>query len=194
MLRITQQPCRLTPRMSCGEKWRGLCSVESARGLPPEPLTEPYVILSHHTALVIEPWRQEYRRHQWLSLARWILSHRDCRSAQGPMTWPLRSTAITAASSLLRTTPPLRLASVLSALMVLSTLAGSLNIEATGSHVPYSSPSYRHAAYTPDAARPVVRRLPCSSRAFAEATVSTSSIRFRCLISGSLSFVSVQLT
>jgi hypothetical protein len=100
MLRITQQPCRLTPRMSCGEKWRGLCSVESARGLPPEPLTEPYVILSHHTALVIEPWRQEYRRHQWLSLARWILSHRDCRSAQGPMTWPLRSTAITAASSL----------------------------------------------------------------------------------------------
>jgi hypothetical protein len=106
--------CRLTSSISCRRKWRSLCEVESARGLPPEPLTEPYVILSHHTALVIEPSDNTKRVEQPRLQCR-ILSQRDCRDTADPMTWPLRSTAITAASSLLRTTPPLRLASVLAA-------------------------------------------------------------------------------
>jgi len=40
-------------------------SVSSQPGaLPPELLTEPYVTLSRHTALVIEPLRPVYRRRQ----------------------------------------------------------------------------------------------------------------------------------
>src|SRR5690606_17790194 len=135
----------------------------------------------------------EFRDFKWLGLDRRILPQRGCHSKQNPMTWPLRSTAITAASSLLRTTPPLRLASVLSASWC--SPLGFL-------------PLHRSNRFPRSVPKPVIpsRRLytgcrmasvrfpPCSSRAFAEATVSTPSICFRCLISDSLSFVSVQLT
>ena len=103
---------------------------------------------------------------------------------------PLCSTPITGASSLLRDAPPLCPASVLSCLWDLH-LHFSLNIGATGSHVPHKSLDQVHATSMPEAAWPVNRSLPDLSRVNDTPPVLTSSLRFRHFISGSLSFVSL---
>ena len=78
--------------------------------------------------------------------------------------WPLRSTSITDASSLLRVDPPLCLALVLRSLWGFH-LDGSLDIEATGSQVTHTSLKRTHATLTPDAALAVSGYLQNSSRA-----------------------------
>jgi len=69
---------------------------------------------------------------------------------------PLRSIPITETSSLLQAAPSLCLASVLSLSWGLH-LSFSLDIEATGSHVPHRGLSQSHATFMPDAAQTVSR-------------------------------------
>ena len=73
---------------------------------------------------------------------------------QMAMACSLRSTSITLASALLRSSPPLTGASVLSALR-LAPLVPFPWHRRVGSHVPYKSLVELRAAYTPDAARAV---------------------------------------
>lgn len=73
---------------------------------------------------------------------------------------PLRSNPITGPSTLLRTAPPLCLASVLRLLRG-RRLSRSLSIEATGSHVPYQSLYLVHAISMPVAAQ-AINRFPLS--------------------------------
>ena len=86
----------------------------------------------------------------------------------------LHSTAITAASSLLRTSPPLYAASLLSA----SPFCG-LNLFdwhlRTGSRVPHTGLFHAHAALMPDAEQPASGLLLPLSRAGSESPVLTSS-------------------
>ena len=73
-------------------------------------------------------------------------------SVEGPeMAHPLRSSPISGPSTLILDDPPLCLASVLSFSWDLH-LNFSLNIEATGSHVPHKSLTQSHAIFTPEAA------------------------------------------
>ena len=69
---------------------------------------------------------------------------------------PLRSSLITKPSSLLRATPPLCPASVLSLSWGLH-LSFSLNIRTTGSHVPHKSLDQVHATFMPSTAQAVNR-------------------------------------
>ena len=92
----------------------------------------------------------------------------------------LRSTAITAASSLLRIPPPLCPASVLKPSWDRH-LGCSLRIGATGSHVPRTSLGCGHATSTPDAAWPILRHPPGLSRGVVKTPVSTSVIEFSTL-------------
>jgi hypothetical protein len=89
------------------------------------------------------------------------------------MTRPLRSTAITAASLLLRGSPPLSSASVFR-----PRGWGSLRLfpwhRRQGSHIPYPSLIELLAAYTPDAARAVSGHLPSLSRRKGHPAVLTS--------------------
>ena len=78
------------------------------------------------------------------------------------VTCPLRSTSITPASSLVRGSPPLSGASVLSASRVLRLCFLPWH-RRPGSQVPYESPNESHASYTPDTAWPVGRSPPYSS-------------------------------
>ncbi len=104
---------------------------------------------------------------------------------------PLCSSSITEPSSLLRVAPPLCSASVLSLLWGLH-LSFSLNIGATGSHVPNISLDQVHATFMPDAAWAVNRSPPDLSRINDYPPVLTPSLRFRHFISGSLTFVSIE--
>jgi hypothetical protein len=81
------------------------------------------------------------------------------------------------ASPLLRAIPPLCLASVLRSLWVLH-LDGSLNIEATGSQVPYTRLNQTHATFMPDAALAVSRFPQNSSRDNDYPPVLTSNYAF----------------
>jgi len=104
------------------------------------------------------------------------------------MSQPLRSTSITETSSLLRVGPPPCLASVLSSLWGLH-LDFSLNIETTGSHVPYNSLNQTHAAFMPSTTQ-AVNRFPLDlSRSSARSSVLMLTQEFRHLISGSLTLV-----
>ena len=67
----------------------------------------------------------------------------------------------------------------------------SLNIGATGSHVPHKSLDHVHATFMPEAIWPVNRFPPDLSRSNDYPPVLTSSLRFRHFISGSLAFVSI---
>ena len=117
---------------------------------------------------------------KWLCLMQGILPQAVVTNHKTRMMWSLRSTAITAASSLLRTTPPLCPALVLRPLWGLH-LDRSLNIGATGSHVPHTSLGCVHATSTPDATWPVIRLPPGLSRSVVKTPVSTSVIRFSTL-------------
>jgi hypothetical protein len=70
----------------------------------------------------------------------------------------------------------------------------SLAIKATGSHVPHESLDHAHATFMPDATQPVDRFPLGLSRANDFLPVSTSSLRFRHVISGSIAFVFMILT
>ncbi len=95
---------------------------------------------------------------------------------------PLRSNPITGSSSLLRVAPPLCPASVLSHLWVFH-LCFSLDIRATGSHVPHKSLYQVHAISMPETIWPVIRFPPDSSQGNDYPLVLTSSLRFRHFIS-----------
>jgi hypothetical protein len=73
-------------------------------------------------------------------------------------------------------------------------LSFSLDIGATGSHVPHTSLNQGHAACMPDAIWAVNRSLPASSRVNDSPPVLTSSLRFRHLLGGSLALVSLAHT
>jgi len=105
----------------------------------------------------------------------------------------LRSSPITGLSSLLRVAPSLCFALVLSRSWGFH-LRFSLDIEATGSHVPHKSLNQSLAAFMPDAIWAVIRFLPDSSRFNDFPPVLTSSLRFRHIISGSLALDSLILT
>ncbi len=79
-------------------------------------------------------------------------------------------------------------------LMGASHLGFSLPIKATGSQVPHKSLSQGHATFMPDAAWPVNRFPPGLSWANDSHPVSTPSLRFRHVISGSLALVSLTFT
>jgi hypothetical protein len=109
------------------------------------------------------------------------------------MTQPLRSVCFRRLPRYLRVAPPLCLASVLSSLWVLH-LDFSLYIEATGSHVQHRSLDQDHATFMPDATQAVSRFPLGPSRVNDSPPVSTSPLRFRHVLSGSLAFVFLTLT
>jgi hypothetical protein len=99
----------------------------------------------------------------------------------------LRSTSITPASSLLRSSPPLSGASVLSASRIRRLRFFPWH-RRPGSQVPYQSRNESHASSTPDTAWTISRHFPCSSRSSDQAPVlmSTKGIsmlhqRFTCV-------------
>ncbi len=152
----------------------------------PQAPSEPYVHVSAHTAPLDRSIRASPKR-----IAR-------CTTDQGPpdygcpgllcrSRWPLRSSPVTGPSPLLQATPPLCAASVLSRSRFCR-LRVSLSIGTTGSHVPRKSPDRVPAAFMPDADRAVNRCPPALSRSNDFPPVSTPSICFRHLISGSLAF------
>ena len=93
------------------------------------------------------------------------------------------------ASSLLRSSPPLACASVLSASRFYRLCLFPYHRK-PGSQVPYESPDWSHAACTPDIAWPVSRFPPGSSRSREATPVLMPSKVFRCVIGGSLALVS----
>ena len=116
------------------------------------------------------------------------------------MTRPLRSSPITGPSTLLPDGPPLCPTSVLSPsrirpLGVLPCLANRRSKttsrpsrRTTGSHLPRRSPTQARATSMPDTTWPISRLPPGSSRAKKANPVLMSSIKFRHVISGLLSF------
>src|SRR5512135_1853132 len=123
-------------------------------------------------------------------------------SAAPPIKWlatsqsrsmqPLRSISIAETSTLLRVAPSLCPASVLSLLWGLH-LSFSLNIGATGSHVPHRSQDQGPATFMPDATQ-AVNRFPLDlSWDIVGTPVLTPSITFRHLISGLLTLGSLTL-
>src|SRR5271167_1994339 len=118
--------------------------------LHPEPLTEPDVRLSPHTA------RATRRRlPPSADIARFLRFLVDLPTPPR-VTRPLRSTPITGTSALLRSGPPQFPASVLSPRGV-GRLCFSLVIRELVPAVPRKSLCPTHAPYTPVAVRPVIR-------------------------------------
>src|SRR5674476_78149 len=107
------------------------------------------------------------------------------------MVRPLRSTPITGVSSLLRTGPPARPASVLNPSQFL--LLGALPLttpDAAGGSIGTCLPTFHataadqaRVAFMPDTTRPVNEHPPDSSQGQADAPVSMSHMEFRHFIS-----------
>ena len=93
------------------------------------------------------------------------------------------------ASTLLRSSPPLACASVLSASRFHRLCLFPYHRK-PGSQVPYESPDWSHASCTPDIAWPVSRFPPDCSRSGEATPVLMSSMVFRCVLRGSLALVS----
>ena len=89
------------------------------------------------------------------------------------ITEPLRSTAITATSSLLQTSPPLCAASLLSASSFFNLCLFDWHLR-TGSRVPLTGLFHAHATLMPDARRPASGLLSPLSQAGSESPVLTS--------------------
>ena len=140
----------------------------------------PAFLLSPHG---LKPTQKETRflPVSWLTIA-------CCELAQ-----PLRSISITEISSLLRVVPPPCPASVLSLLWFFH-LSFSLNIRATGSHVPHKSLYQGHATFMPGATQTVSRLPLCFSWNNLRTPVLTPSFGFRHLIDGSLALISLKPT
>jgi hypothetical protein len=102
---------------------------------------------------------------------------------------PLRSTLVTSASMLLPDDPPPSCTSVLSPFVF-----GTYRVFPwhcmKSSQVPYPSPDWIHATYTPDTTWPISSHPPCPSWERFAPPVLMSSNFLRCVIDGSLSFVS----
>jgi len=94
------------------------------------------------------------------------------------------------ASTLLRSSPPLTGALVLSASRVRRLCLFPWHRRA-GSQVPYKSPNESHASYTPDTAWPVGRFPPRSSWNKGTAPVLMPVTSFRCVTRGLLALVSL---
>ncbi len=90
---------------------------------------------------------------------------------------PLRSSAITEPSSLLRVTPPLYIALVLRFSQI-RCLNRSLNINVTGSRVPSQSLGQVHAISMPAANRTIIRHPPILSRDSPRIPVLTTKYGF----------------
>ena len=103
---------------------------------------------------------------------------------------PLRSSPITGPSTLILDDPPLCLALALSFSWGLH-LNFSLNIEATGSHVPRESLDRSHAIFMPEAAQAVSRYPPEVIPGLGKDPGFDPTIKFRHLIDGSFSLVSL---
>ena len=94
------------------------------------------------------------------------------------------------ASSLLRSSPPLPAASVLSASQFRCLYLFPWH-RRTGSQVPYESPNESHASYTPGTAWPVGRFPPHSFWSSRATPVLMPSRAFRCVTRGSLALISL---
>jgi len=94
------------------------------------------------------------------------------------------------ASSLLRSSPPLPAASVLSASQFRCLYLFPWH-RRTGSQVPYESPNESHASYTPGTAWPVGRFPPHSSWSSGATPVLMPPKAFRCVTRGSLALISL---
>src|SRR6516164_5073988 len=94
------------------------------------------------------------------------------------------------ASSLLRSSPPLPAASVLSASQFRCLYLFPWH-RRTGSQVPYESPNESHASYTPGTAWPVGRFPPRSSWSSSATPVLMPPKAFRCVTRGSLPLISL---
>src|SRR6267143_942850 len=94
------------------------------------------------------------------------------------------------ASSLLRSSPPLPAASVLSASQCRCLYLFPWH-RRTGSQVPYESPNESHASYTPGTAWPVGRFPPHSSWSSSATPVLMPPKAFRCVTRGSLALISL---
>jgi len=93
-------------------------------------------------------------------------------------------------SSLLRSSPPLPAASVLSASQFRCLYLFPWH-RRTGSQVPYESPNESHASYTPGTAWPVGRFPPHSSWSSSATPVLMPPKAFRCVTRGSLALISL---
>ena len=136
----------LPPNQTCATHGKIDAIAESPGAFHPEPLTDPDMNVSIHPARAIArklPPSIDYR-----------FPPLPVDPIQMAMACSLRSTSITLASSLLRSSPPLIGASVLSALRLRRLCLFPWH-RRVGSHVPYKSLVELRAAYTPDAARAV---------------------------------------
>jgi len=111
----------------------------------PEPLTEPYVNLSIHTA------RATHRRLPSSADTRGLLRFPVGPPISTRVTRPLSSIPIAGTSSLLRSSPPLSTALVLSASRFRRLCLFPWH-QRTGSQVPCIRPDESHASFTPDTA------------------------------------------
>ena len=109
-----------------------------------------------------------------------------------PCPWPLGSLCLSQTSSLLRAIPPLRTAFLLQ-LSQGFCLSRSVRIGAEGSHVPLNRRVIGSCHLNAGGRRARNRHRPCSSRVNDSNPVSTSFLRFRHVISGSLAFISRSL-
>ena len=152
-----------------------------------QPPTEPCVNLSIYTARPSHflPPRDDSRRGR-----RVLLPISRLASTFHELGHPLRSTPITGASSLLPDDPPPPYTSVVSPFVFRTYRVFPCHCMES-SQVPYPSPDQSHATYTPDTTWPISRHPPCRSWEMLTSPVSMSPNAFRCVISGSLPFVSL---
>jgi hypothetical protein len=137
-------------------------------GFRPEPLTDPCLTVSGHTARATRGRPAPSAE----TIGFLLLPVDPCRSRLGDPPPSLHENY--PVSSLLRSSPPLFGTSVLSASRGFR--LGLLPYHyRPGSQVPYESPDESHASYTPDIAWPVSRSLPCCSRSKRDTPVLMSS-------------------
>src|SRR6266849_1856078 len=159
-------------------------ATRSPRAFLTQPLTEPCVTVSSHTARAIPG-----KLPPSVPTAGFLLLPVDHTSRDADGLSPLLH-GHCPASSLLRDSPPLPGASVLSASRVRRLRLFPWH-RRTGSQVPDQSPGWSHATSTPDTAWPVIRCPPRSSRRCEGAPVlMPSEDLFRGLDSGLLALVS----
>ena len=148
----------------------------------PEPLTDPDLTLSRHPARATER-RLPPPVENWAPpVASWLTPN------VGDLPPSLHGHC--PASSLLRSSPPLPDASVLSASQFRCLYLFPWH-RRTGSQVPYESPNESHASYTPDTAWPISRFPPHSSWSSSATPVLMPPKAFRCVTRGSLALISL---
>ena len=114
-----------------------------------EPLSEPYVTLSRHTAPIRQTCFTLCRTGSFIRL--------PVAPLRNILTQSLCSSSITEPSSLIRTDPPRCRASVLSALRLFPAWPSPLASRRPVPAVPHKSLCQIHASSTPVAVRPIIR-------------------------------------